>query len=117
MKTSVVDMDLLVRQVIQTWPPLHASGTEIKIEGYLPKVPGHPAVISQCISNIPTNAVKFVEPGTRPVLGQFEKAAKFQSTGASSHSCNAWSNSFCDPNRNEIGSSSPVRTCNVLSSL
>jgi PAS domain S-box-containing protein len=66
MKTSVVDMDLLVRQVIQTYPSLHASGTEIKIEGYLPKVLGHPAAISQCISNILTNAVKFVAPGTAP---------------------------------------------------
>jgi signal transduction histidine kinase len=27
---------------------------------------GHPAAISQCISNLLTNAVKFVAPGTRP---------------------------------------------------
>jgi PAS domain S-box-containing protein len=66
MKTSVVDLDVLVRQVIQTYPPLHATGTVIQIEGLLPKVLGHPAAISQCISNILTNAVKFVAPGTKP---------------------------------------------------
>ena len=66
MKTSVVDMDLLVRQIIQTYPSLHASGTDIKIEGFLPKVLGHPAAISQCISNLLTNAVKFVAPGAAP---------------------------------------------------
>ena len=66
MKASVVDLDLLVRQVIQTYPELHAEGVTIKIEGLLPKVLGHPAAISQCISNVLTNAVKFVAPGTAP---------------------------------------------------
>ncbi len=66
MKMSVVDLDLLVRQEIQTYPELHARDVTIEIEGFLPKVLGHPAAISQCLSNVLTNAVKFVAPGIAP---------------------------------------------------
>ena len=65
---SVVDLDLLTRQVIQTYPQLHGPEVEIKIDGFLPKVFGHPAAISQGISNLLTNAVKFVAAGTKPVV-------------------------------------------------
>ncbi len=65
-KTSVVDLDTLVRQVIQTYPQLHTADVQIVIEGFLPKALGHAAAMSQCISNLLTNAVKFVAPGVRP---------------------------------------------------
>jgi PAS domain S-box-containing protein len=65
-KLSVVDLDILVRQVIQTYPQLHTGEVQIEIEELLPKVLGHPATISQCISNLLTNAVKFVNPGAKP---------------------------------------------------
>ena len=65
-KTSVVDLDTLVRQVIQTYPQLHSPDVRIIIEGYLPKALGHPAAMSQCVSNLLTNAVKFVAPGVSP---------------------------------------------------
>jgi PAS domain S-box-containing protein len=67
-KISVVDLDTLVRQVIQSYPELHAADVQIEIQGLLPKVLGHPAAISQCLSNVLTNAVKFVAPGTKPLL-------------------------------------------------
>jgi light-regulated signal transduction histidine kinase (bacteriophytochrome) len=66
MNTSVVDLDELVRQVIQIYPSLHTSEAQIEIVGVLPKVLGHPAAISQGISNPLTNAVKFDAAGTRP---------------------------------------------------
>lgn len=66
MTTSVVDLDTLVRQIIQTFPQLHTGTADIAIEGVLPKVAGHAAAISQCLSNLLTNAVKFVAPGTAP---------------------------------------------------
>jgi PAS domain S-box-containing protein len=68
MKLSVVDLDILVRQVIQTYPQLHGGEGRIQIEGLLPKVLGHPAAISQCISNLLTNAVKFIALGTIPCV-------------------------------------------------
>lgn len=65
-RLSVVDLDVLTRQVLQTYPQLKRPDVKIEIEGLLPKVLGHPAAISQCLSNVLTNAVKFVAAGARP---------------------------------------------------
>jgi PAS domain S-box-containing protein len=65
-KIESVDMDALVRQVIETYPQLQTAPVEIQIEGALPKVLGGGASLTQCMSNLLTNAVKFVAPGTKP---------------------------------------------------
>jgi PAS domain S-box-containing protein len=65
-KIEPVDLDALVRQIIGTYPQLQESGVEIEIEGRLPKVMGGEASLAQCVSNLLTNAVKFVAPGTKP---------------------------------------------------
>jgi signal transduction histidine kinase len=65
-KMEAVDLDQLVRQIIETYPPLHSDQAEIQIQGVLPKVLGHEASLSQCLSNLLINAVKFVAPGTKP---------------------------------------------------
>ncbi len=67
-KMSVVDLNVLLRQVIHTYPQLHHANVQIVIEGPLPRVWGHAAAISQCISNLLTNAVKFVAAGTAPLV-------------------------------------------------
>lgn len=59
-----VDLDELVRRVIATYPQLQASGAEIAIEGTLPSVRANEASLTQVVSNLLTNAVKFVAPGT-----------------------------------------------------
>jgi PAS domain S-box-containing protein len=61
-----VDLDALVRQIIETYPQLQTGRAEIQIEGTLPKVLGAGASLAQCLSNLLTNAVKFVAPGTKP---------------------------------------------------
>jgi PAS domain S-box-containing protein len=61
-----VDLDALVRQVIETYPQLQRGEVEIQIEGVLPKVMGTEASLLQCTANLLTNAVKFVAPGTKP---------------------------------------------------
>jgi PAS domain S-box-containing protein len=61
-----VDLDALVHQIIETYPQLQTSQVEIQIEGALPKVLGSAASLAQCLSNLLTNAVKFVAPGTKP---------------------------------------------------
>jgi PAS domain S-box-containing protein len=61
-----IDLDKLVRQIIETSPQLHASEAEIQIDGKLPEVWGSQAGLRQCLSNLLTNAVKFVAPGTKP---------------------------------------------------
>jgi PAS domain S-box-containing protein len=59
-----VDLDRLVRDIIQTYPDGHK--TEIQIQGKLPKVFGIEACLTQCFSNLLSNAAKFVSPGTTP---------------------------------------------------
>lgn len=59
-----IDLDDLVRRVVATYPQLQANGTEIVIDGPLPAVMANEASLTQVISNLLTNAVKFVAPGT-----------------------------------------------------
>jgi PAS domain S-box-containing protein len=66
MAIKPIDADRLVREVIESYPQLHANKVEIRIEGVLPRVLGNDASLAQCISNLLTNAVKFVAPGTQP---------------------------------------------------
>jgi signal transduction histidine kinase/PAS domain-containing protein len=61
-----VDVGRLIQDIIDTYPDWEASKAEIQIEGSLPKVLGNEAFLTQCISNLLTNAVKFVAPGTLP---------------------------------------------------
>ena len=65
-KMEAIDLDKLVRQIIETYPQLQTGEVEIQIDGGLPKVWGNPASLWQCLSNLLTNAVKFVASGTRP---------------------------------------------------
>jgi PAS domain S-box-containing protein len=60
-----VDLDRLVRDIVETFP----SGPvkpEIRIAGTLPRVVGSRALLAQCVSNLLSNAAKFVSPGTTP---------------------------------------------------
>jgi PAS domain S-box-containing protein len=59
-----VDLDRLMQDLIQTYPSGHK--TEIQIQGKLPKVFGNEAFLTQCFSNLLSNAAKFVSPGTVP---------------------------------------------------
>jgi len=61
-----IDADRLVREVIESYPQLQGCEVEIHIEGVLPKILGNDASLAQCFSNLLTNAVKFVAPGTKP---------------------------------------------------
>jgi signal transduction histidine kinase len=61
-----LDVAKLVREIIESYPQLQAPNAEIQIEGELPKVIGNDASLAQCLSNLLTNAVKFVARGTKP---------------------------------------------------
>ena len=64
-KIEPVDLDKLVRQIIATYPQLNANNARIEIVGALPTVLGNTASLTQCVSNLLTNAVKFVAPGVQ----------------------------------------------------
>ena len=65
---QAVDLSLLVRGLLDTYPNLHANAADIQVEGNLPAVLGNESLLTQCLSNLLGNAVKFVAPGARPIV-------------------------------------------------
>ncbi len=65
-KMDVVSLDRLVREVIPHYPEMNPAVATIEIVGTLPDVLAHEPSLMQVISNVLSNAVKFVAKGTRP---------------------------------------------------
>jgi PAS domain S-box-containing protein len=63
-----VDLDRLVRDIVETYPAAQPIRSKIEILGKLPDVIGNEALLTQCVSNVISNAVKFVSAGTTPHL-------------------------------------------------
>jgi signal transduction histidine kinase len=63
-----VDLDRLVRDMVETFPNGQPIKPQIHIKGSLPHVMGNEALLAQCVSNLLTNGAKFVSPGTTPKL-------------------------------------------------
>lgn len=63
---EMVDVEHLLRGMIDTYPEFQPSKAHITIEGPLPSVIGNEAGLTQCFSNLLGNAVKFVQPGRQP---------------------------------------------------
>jgi PAS domain S-box-containing protein len=61
-----VDLEKLVNEIRQEHPSLNPPQAEIEIQTPLLAVKGHEALLSQCVSNLLINAVKFVAPGKLP---------------------------------------------------
>ena len=61
-----VALDPLVREIVQTYPALQSARADISIPKLLPTVIGHEPYLTQVLSNLLDNAVKFVPPGTTP---------------------------------------------------
>jgi PAS domain S-box-containing protein len=63
-----VDLESLVSAIIQEQPALDAVQDHITLVRPLHKVVAHKASLTQALSNLLTNAVKFVSPGTIPAV-------------------------------------------------
>jgi PAS domain S-box-containing protein len=61
-----VDVHRLIEEMLASFPDLHPFREDIVIEGSLPIVLANPSALTQVISNLLTNAVKFVAPGVPP---------------------------------------------------
>ena len=61
-----VDLDRLLRDLIAVYPNWQPPLAYIRIDGSLPTVLGHEGFLTQCLSNIVGNALKFVAPGVAP---------------------------------------------------
>jgi PAS domain S-box-containing protein len=62
-----VSLDDLVTDLIHHYPILEDGSVDLVVE-HLGEVLGHAPSLSQMLSNLVLNAVKFVTPGTRPVV-------------------------------------------------
>jgi len=62
----LLDLDKLVRVLVESYPDWQPPQVDIQIEGTLPLVLGHEGFLTQCVSNLLNNAIKFVAPGVQP---------------------------------------------------
>ncbi|MEO6182109.1 MAG: ATP-binding protein, partial [Verrucomicrobiota bacterium] len=68
MPRKTVSLDKLVPEIIQHYPQMHAAQAEITVERPLLPVVGNEIWLTKAISNLLTNAVKFVTKGTKPQI-------------------------------------------------
>jgi len=61
-----VDLSNFTSDLIKTYPNFQPDKADIRIEGPLPVVLANEALLTQCLSNLLRNAVKFVASGVRP---------------------------------------------------
>jgi PAS domain S-box-containing protein len=61
-----VDLDVLVRQIVSQYPHLGPDQAQIEVVSPLRPVIGNRALLTQCVSNLLGNAVKFVAPDVKP---------------------------------------------------
>ncbi|MCD6049751.1 MAG: Biofilm dispersion protein BdlA, partial [Verrucomicrobia bacterium] len=69
-----VSLDELVHEILRTYPSFQPPSAQVEVIGQLPTVIGIPAVLTQCISNLLGNAVKFVKPGVTPKIKVWSQA-------------------------------------------
>jgi PAS domain S-box-containing protein len=63
-----LDLPALIEGIVQSYPNLQPEKAEVRIEGEFCTVLGNEAALTQCVSNLLTNAAKFVAPGTFPKI-------------------------------------------------
>jgi signal transduction histidine kinase len=58
----------VIREILETYPTFQPPGALVELDGTFPAVQVIPAVLTQCVSNLLGNAIKFVEPGVIPTV-------------------------------------------------
>jgi signal transduction histidine kinase len=71
MATEPVDAEKLIHTIIAEYPNLEVYRQHIKVECPIPPVRANPSALTQSLSNLLNNAVKFVAPGKTPVVHVF----------------------------------------------
>jgi PAS domain S-box-containing protein len=65
---EAIDLTPVVRGIVERDPNLNASPEIVRIEGELPRVYGRESALIQVLSNLLSNAAKFVAPGAMPKI-------------------------------------------------
>ena len=66
LKLEPVHVEKLIDSIVSERPELQPPKAEVVIRRPLPMVCGHESFLTQCVTNLLANAVKFVPPGTQP---------------------------------------------------
>jgi signal transduction histidine kinase len=67
LKPSAVSLDGVLGEVMHQFnPEISKTGAQIRVERPLPEVMGDHATLVQVLSNLISNAIKFVQPGVKP---------------------------------------------------
>lgn len=65
-KQERINLDQLLQDVIQQYPALHEPAAHVEVMRPLLPVLGHEVLLVQCVSNLLTNAVKFMPEKVKP---------------------------------------------------
>lgn len=71
---KAVDVDKLVREIVAERPDFQLPNADIRVEAPLAKALGNEASLTQCITNLLDNAIKYVSRGVRPVVRIWSEA-------------------------------------------
>jgi PAS domain S-box-containing protein len=66
LEVGPVDVGKLIREIITWYPSFHNGQADIRIEAPLPGMLANEAALTQVVSNLLDNAIKFVAPEIRP---------------------------------------------------
>lgn len=73
LELKTVDLERLLDRVLAEYPTLRGPEVELQIDNPLLPVRGHEVFLSQCLSNLLTNAVKFTRPGEKARVKVFTR--------------------------------------------
>ncbi len=72
-----VNLDMLVDNILTQYPTFHNPTFKIDVKHPLATVLGHESGLTQIISNLLTNSIKFVVPGSTPEIKIWTEVAEF----------------------------------------
>ena len=73
-RMELIDVERLLRDIISERPEWQPPLANIQIDGCVPQMRGDEVSVTQCLTNLVGNAVKFVAPGTVPEIRIYGQA-------------------------------------------
>jgi signal transduction histidine kinase len=61
-----LELEQVLRDIIEEYPTLHAKDVSIELETPMPRISAPVALLTQCLANLLNNAVKFMPEGVSP---------------------------------------------------
>ncbi len=65
---TTIDLGRFLRGIVETYPEFQTRDVEIELSGNFPSVHANEAALTQCISSLISNGIKFVAPGVIAVV-------------------------------------------------